>query len=114
MLRTKCRRPFASVRSAPRLLRPRGIHLEPLERRDLLTAVATDAADYAPAATAQFFASGFQVGETIEFQVIHTDGTPNTGGGHQPWTVQDGSAADLDGKIDGNVTTTWYVDPDDS
>src|SRR5262249_18606380 len=76
--------------------------------------VTTDKLDYSPGATALIMASGYQVGEAVQFQVLHTDGTPNTGNGHAPWTVVDGGANDLDGKADGNVKTSWYVDPDDS
>src|SRR5262245_9907043 len=92
----------------------RRMFFEPLEGRSLLATVLTDAHDYRPGDTARIFASDFQVGETVEFQVVHIDGTPNTGGGHDPWTVQDGGSADLDGLRDGNVQTSWYVDPDDS
>ena len=77
-----------------------------------------------PGATAQILASEFAVGETVEFQVLHTDGVPNTGGGHEPWQVTDGVMGDfdgdgtldgdLDGMADGNIHTTWYVNPDDS
>ena len=81
-------------------LRRRPIDLEPLEQCNLLTAVTTDLPDYAPARDGLHLGSGFQPGETVEFQVVHTDGTPNTGGGHLPWAVQDGSAADLDGVVD--------------
>ncbi|MCI0335655.1 MAG: LEPR-XLL domain-containing protein, partial [Planctomycetes bacterium] len=93
----------------------RGLQLESLEDRLLLSAnVATDQADYAPGATAHIFASDFAIGEAVQFQVLHNDGTPNTGNGHLPWTVVDGSADDLDGLVNGDVHTTWYVDPDDS
>ena len=91
------------------------LQLEPLEERRLLSVnVVTDLPDYYPGATAHIFASGYQVGEAVQFQVLHTDGTPNTGGGHEPWVVADGGFDDLDGAVDGNVHTTWYVDPDDS
>ena len=58
--------------------------------------------------------TAFETGETVELQVLHNDGLPNTGGGHEPWQVTDGSANDLDGRLDGNIRTTWYVNPDDS
>ena len=80
----------------------------------MLATVATDMSDYAPGDTAHIFASNFLPGEAVQFQVLHNDGTPNTGNGHLPWNVVDGSAADLDGQVDGNIETTWYVDPDDS
>ncbi len=91
-----------------------GLLLEQLEDRRLLAVVATDLADYAPADTALISATGYQPGETVEFQVLHIDGTPNTGNGHDPWFVTDGSPEDLDGLVDGNVDTSWFVDPDDS
>ena len=99
--------------------------MERLEDRRLLSAtVATDLADYLPGATALISGSGFAIGETIQLQVLHIDGTPNTGGGHEPWFVTDGVRGDfdsdgvmdgdLDGVVDGNISTTWYVNPDDS
>lgn len=109
-----------SSRSQRRSSRQRSSKLRPflrheaLERRNLMAVVATDLPDYAPGATANIYASGYQVGEAVQFQVLHNDGTPNTGGGHAPWTVVDGSLQDLDGLVDGNIHTTWYVDPDDS
>ena len=100
-------------------------YLELLEDRRLLTAnVVTNQLDFAPGATAHIFASDFALGEAVQFQVLHNDGTPNTGGGHQPWQVTDGVRGDfnndgvmdgdLDGVVDGNIHTTWYVNPDDS
>src|SRR5262245_39844651 len=96
------------------LPRFRQLLLENLERRELLALVSTNLPDYSPGDTAIITARQFQVGEAVQFQVLHNDGTPNTGNGHTPWTVIDGSAADLDGLRDGNVRTSWYVDPDDS
>lgn len=78
------------------------------------TIVETDKLDYQPGETATVSAAGFAPGETIEFLVLHVDDIPNTGGGHEPWQVTDGSADDLDGVVDGNVQTTWYVNEDDS
>ena len=85
-----------------------------LEHRRMMAVVATDHFDYAPGSTAHIFASDFHAGEAVQFQVLHNDGTPNTGNGHTPWTVVDGGADDLDGLMNGNIHTTWYVDPDDS
>src|SRR5262245_34943851 len=96
------------------LPRFRQLLLENLERRELLALVSTNLPDYSPGDTAIITARDFQVGEAVQFQVLHNDGTPNTGNGHGPWTVTDGSAADLDGLTDGNIRTSWYVDPDDS
>jgi hypothetical protein len=101
------------------------LELETLEPRLLLSAtVWTDQADYQPGDTAYISGSGFALGETVELQVLHIDGTPNTGAGHDPWYVTDGVRGDfnndgimdgdLDGIADGNIQTTWYVNPDDS
>ncbi len=76
--------------------------------------VITNLDDYPPGATAIITGQNFEPGETIELQVLHTDDIPNTGGGHDPWLVTDGGAGDLDGLVDGNFETTWYVNPDDS
>src|SRR5262245_44897615 len=94
--------------------RLRSFFLERLEDRSLLASVTTDKLDYSPGDSALIMASGYQVGEAVQFQVLHTDGTPNTGNGHAPWTVIDGGANDLDGVANGNIKTSWYVDPDDS
>lgn len=93
--------------------------------------VETDLLDYAPGATATITASDFIVGSTLEFQVLHVldpgdDGLYGTsddvidteandsGEGHETWSVTDGGEGDLDGVADGNITTSWYVNPDDS
>jgi Concanavalin A-like lectin/glucanases superfamily/PKD domain/Matrixin len=76
--------------------------------------LAADKADYQPGETAVLTGSGFQPGETVKLQVLHTDGKPNTGPAHDPWYVTDGGAGDLDGQTDGNIRTTWFVDPVDS
>lgn len=76
--------------------------------------VATDRPDYSPGDTAQVYAADFQPGEAVTFQVLHNDGASNSGSGHQPWTVADGGPGDLDGRVDGKIHTSWYVNPDDS
>ncbi|WP_256580549.1 DUF5801 repeats-in-toxin domain-containing protein, partial [Pseudomonas sp. Irchel s3h14] len=90
--------------------------------------VTTDLSDYAPGSTATITASGFAAGSTVKFEVDHATGagadnlwgTPDdvldtdTGEGHEPWYVTDGGAGDLDGQVNGSVTTSWYVNPDDS
>ena len=81
---------------------------------ELVPKVTTDKDDYPPGSTAKITGTDFQPGETIELQVLHTDDTPNTGGGHDPWRITDGGKDDLDGLVDGKFLTTWYVNPDDS
>ncbi|EJM91826.1 hypothetical protein PMI34_02364, partial [Pseudomonas sp. GM74] len=90
--------------------------------------VTTNLEDYAPGSTAIITASGFAAGSTVTLEVDHAIGagadgvwgTPddvldtNTGAGHGPWSVTDGGAGDLDGQVNGSVTTSWYVNPDDS
>ncbi len=88
----------------------------------------TDKADYKPGETATITASGFVPGSDVTFEVDHVsgpgaDGVYGTlddqivelgGKGHDAWTVKDGSKKDLDGKVNGQVVTTWFVHPDDS
>ncbi|MHC5349294.1 DUF5801 repeats-in-toxin domain-containing protein, partial [Metapseudomonas furukawaii] len=90
--------------------------------------VSTDLSDYAPGSTATITADGFEVGGTVQFQVQHAVGSgedgvwgtlddvidTNTGEGHEPWSITDGGAGDLDAEANGSITTTWYVNPDDS
>lgn len=90
--------------------------------------VTTDLSDYSPGSTATVTASGFAAGSTVAFEVDHATGagadnlwgTPDdvlatdAGEGHDPWYVTDGGAGDLDGKVNGSITTSWYVNPDDS
>ncbi|HEU4507265.1 MAG TPA: hypothetical protein VFR78_03435 [Pyrinomonadaceae bacterium] len=68
--------------------------------------VFTDKPNYFPGETALISGAGFWPNEIITLQVVHTDGTANDGGGHEPWNV----IADNFGNFD----TTWFVDPDDS
>ena len=54
------------------------LRLEPLEHRlllagDLDPAIFTDKLDYAPMETALISGSGFDLGETVELQVLHSD-----------------------------------------
>ncbi len=65
----------------------------------------SDSVDYQPGSTATLTGSGFQAFEPVQLQVLHADGTPDTGAEHQPWIV----TADADG----NFTTTWHVCEDD-
>ncbi len=90
--------------------------------------VTTDLDDYAPGATAYIAASGFQAGSAVTFRVQHVggpgaDGIYGTlddevvelgGAGHDPWTIFDGGAGDIDGLANGSIQTSWYVNPDDS
>ena len=69
--------------------------------------VATDLSDYIPGSTVNISAAGFQPNETVQFQVLHTDGTPNTGANEQPWLVTDASGQ-------GNIQTSWYLNTNDS
>ena len=57
-------------------------------------AVSTDKADYLPGEFVLITASGFPLAATLEFSVLHNDGTPNTGEGHTPWQVADGGPGD--------------------
>ena len=80
--------------------------------------VTTDLSDYRPASTAIITATGFAVGSTIEFQVLHVldpgpDGiygtlddtidvvTNSSGDGHDAWQVTDGAWWLIDAGADG-------------
>jgi len=92
------------------------------------TTVSTDMQDFAPGAWAEITATGFDPGSTVTFEVQHAsepgadgiwgtmdDVTVDLGGdGHEAWSIEDGSALDLDGTVNGTVMTSWYVNPDDS
>src|SRR5207249_8322477 len=64
-------------------------------------AIWTDQADYAAGSTAVIAGSGFLPAESIVVQVLHADGTSDSGEDHQPWTAM----ADADG----HFKTEWRV-----
>ena len=80
---------------------------EQLESRVVPAAVWTGLPDYHPCSTALITGTGFAVGETVQLQVLHTDGAPSPG--DAPWSVVDGAASDPDGTVDGYFQTSWYV-----
>src|SRR5205823_6138427 len=113
--------------AAPRKWTARSVlGVEQLEARTLLSAsVWVDKPDYVPGSTAIINGSGFQAGEVVQLQVVRTDGQPDYPSGNLPWQVKEGDATfttsymdaagrwhapDLDGKVDGNIQTTWYVE----
>jgi len=63
--------------------------------------VITDRSDYEPGSTAHITGSGFRPKETVGLQVLHADGTPDTGEDHARWYV----AADPHGEL----VTSWHV-----
>ena len=81
-------------------------------------------ADYAPGETVVITADNVAVGGTVQFRIGELDpgadgevGTADDGfvrmdaPGTQPWTVTDGGPGDLDGEVNGSITTNWLVDP---
>jgi hypothetical protein len=106
----------SASRRSGRWTRPRRrvqLLLDALEDRTLLSATLwTDQGDYAPGSTAVIDGSGFSLGETVRLQVdrLIPPGTPGLPG-TEPWSVTDGGQGDLDGAKDGNIRTSWYVDP---
>ncbi|HEY0461087.1 MAG TPA: hypothetical protein VGC97_18270 [Pyrinomonadaceae bacterium] len=68
--------------------------------------VTTDRSDYQIGDTAIITGSGFLANESVRLQVAHVSGTGELSGGHDPWFVTADS--------NGNISSTWYVDPDDS
>jgi hypothetical protein len=119
----------------PAKRRPAGrLGVEHLETRLVPSAiVTTDRQDYAPGTTAIFTAGNdanpglnFQPGETIHFHIDRTDGVPvSSPPAIQDWNVTDGVGGfspyqdaggqwwypDTDAAANGQVGTTWYVDP---
>src|SRR5207244_320489 len=87
--------------------------------------VTTDKQDYVPGDTAVITGTGYAAGEVVQLQVTRTDGQPDFPNGNLPWEVRDGDNSfttpyvdasgvrwfpDLDGRVDGNVQTTWNVE----
>ena len=78
------------------------LNLEVLEDRFAPAAVIwTDRPDYVPQSIATIFGSGFQPGETVQLQVLHTTGNAACFANNAPWQVTDGS--------NGGFQTTWFV-----
>lgn len=100
---TRLFRHFAKSRRPKPIQRPekrprRRLYLEQLEDRIVPSAaLMTDQFDYTPGSTAVISGSGFQPGETIQLNVVGTNGTNSSR------TLTDGA--------DGNFTANWYVDP---
>src|SRR5690606_20155704 len=67
--------------------------------------IKTDKLDYAPGETAIITGIGWTPGEIVDLEVDHV-GDGAYGSGHHPWAVVADAA--------GNVSSSWYVDPDDS
>jgi len=95
-----------------------GLPIDPLTGLPMENlAVKTDLEDYAPGSTAYITATGFKPGSTIEFAIQEDANRPGDDGIaniYTPFYVTDGGEGDLDGEVDGNITTTWFVpsDPD--
>jgi hypothetical protein len=70
----------------------------------------SDKDDYAPGEVATLTGEGFQPGEWVVLQVLHDDGTENTGENHGTWLVW---ADPEDGPNPGGFVTTWIVCSDD-
>src|SRR5262245_43305047 len=63
-----------------------------------------DKLDYRPGQTVIITGDGFASDETVQLQVLHADGTPDTGEDHEPWQVT---------ATNGHFVTTWTVCLDD-
>ncbi len=74
-------------------------------RRAQLPTLLSNRLDYGPGETAYLTGSGFVPNELVALRVVHADGSPSSGAGHDPWTV----AADGVGRF----FTTWHVCEDD-
>ncbi|MEB3294935.1 MAG: DUF5801 repeats-in-toxin domain-containing protein, partial [Synechococcales bacterium] len=79
--------------------------------------VTTDQADYAPGETATITAKGFKSGSTIRFAIADDPNDPGDDGNadiYPAFYVTDGGVGDLDGKVNGQVVTTWFVPTDNN
>ena len=70
--------------------------------------VMTQDPDYSPGQTATIDASGFQLGETVQFQVFNL----TNGNAYSSWAVTDGGPTDQDGVANGEIETAWLVPQD--
>lgn len=75
------------------------------ENFSLETTLTSDQPDYSPGSTATLTGTGFGPFETIHMQVVHADGTTNTGADHEPW--------DIVADTNGSFITSWHVCEDD-
>ena len=74
--------------------------------------VTTDKSDYAPGSTAIFTVSALRPGSSVNFQVADLASAPGANGVadiYKPFSVTDGGAGDLDGKVNGVVVAQWRV-----
>ena len=68
--------------------------------------LSTDLPDYTPGSMVTIYGSGFQANETVTVQVVHADGDPANGDGHDPWNVTASSGGDF--------VAYWVVPFDDN
>src|SRR5437867_8794146 len=90
---------FGSVEAGP------GAFASTVDPCDPPAQVQTDQRDYLPGTTAYITGCGFLAGEAVELQVLHIDGTANTGAQHGPWQVA--------AEASGSFQTSWLVCQDD-
>ncbi|HKU99819.1 MAG TPA: hypothetical protein VJR58_31275, partial [Vineibacter sp.] len=87
------------------------LSIDPLTTSDPLT-ISTDRADYAPGDTVTVSLSGIKAGSTYTFQIQDLPSAPGDDGDadvYKPFSVTDGGKGDLDGKVNGQIVTTWTV-----
>jgi hypothetical protein len=68
--------------------------------------VVTDRDDYGPGETALINGRGFHPNQEVTLEIDHLTGAIEDGEGHEPWAVVTDA--------EGDFTTSWYVNPDDS
>src|SRR5512146_1959436 len=77
---------------------------------EITATVATDQGDYAPGSTAGITATGFGVGDNIDFSIQVIDpATLQVLWSGPSWSVVDGASGDADGVLNGSVATTFAV-----
>jgi SdrD B-like domain/Prealbumin-like fold domain/RTX calcium-binding nonapeptide repeat (4 copies) len=99
----------------------------PLDSYSPPPTVTTDKPDYAPGSTVTITASGFELGSSVQFEIADDPNRPGDDGNpdiYIPFTVTDGVTiynvkgmaigGDLDGTVNGQVVTTWFVPTDNN
>src|SRR5207244_8245791 len=79
---------------------------ERLEDRVVPSTLTTNKQAYAPTDLAILTADSFQPGETVNFTVVRSNGTPFTN-----FSIADGGTGDQDGGANGTVVADWLIPP---
>jgi hypothetical protein len=99
------------------MLLPASPKADPVRAGGDRASVTTDKPDYSPGEEAVITASGFRPGDTVTFAIADDPKDPGDDGDadtYAPFSVTDGGAGDLDGKVNGTVVTRWRIPTDNN